>query len=60
MTTTCDEKLYSAKDNIDKSFNDLIIFLKPDTWGNSDYSDEYKIKVFDAIHKLLEIKQLLD
>ena len=60
ITTTCDEKIESARTHINKAFDDLLVFSQTDTFGNSEYSDEFKSKVFEVLHKMLEIKELIN
>lgn len=59
VVTRADEKLKSAEANINQGYKDLLEVLNPDTWGNSDYNEQFLTKIHECVADLLKIKQKL-
>lgn len=47
MTTTADEKIMNAKDLLSQAYRELLIVLDENTWGHSDFNEEYIDKIND-------------
>ncbi len=55
VVTTADEKRDEAKECLDRAFKLLLEVTDPNTWGSSDYREDYK----DTLDEVaLEIKKL--
>lgn len=48
VITTADENLLNAKNKIKEAYESLLIALDDNTWGSSDYNEEY----IDTIQKI--------
>jgi hypothetical protein len=59
VTTTADEKLDAAREDIKSAIKNLHDFLDPDTWGHGDYKREYQKEVLEIYKKLLDIRDEL-
>lgn len=59
VTTTADEKLEEARENIAFAYKNILTVLDPDTWGSSDFNSNYIDDLHQVTLKLLEIKRLL-
>jgi len=59
MTTTADEKIMNAKDLLSQAYRELLIVLDENTWGHSDFNEEYIDKVSDIAMQLLKLKRKL-
>jgi hypothetical protein len=54
VTTTADSLIEEARDCIKKASNNIFQILNEDVWGASDYSDEYKQKLIEALNSLMQ------
>ncbi len=59
VTTTADEKLREARENLEVAYKNILSVLNPDTWGNSEYSSEYLEKLHNIASELFKIKKEL-
>lgn len=59
VTTTFDNKIQDAKDNLSSAYKNLLVCLDEDTWGHSDISSEYMKAVHEAAMKIYEIRNKL-
>lgn len=59
VTTTADERRRSALEHLEEAYKDILIFLNPDTWGNSEYSSEYKEEMHEVLTELNKLKSKL-
>lgn len=59
VRTTADECKDEFVEHLDKAYTSLSKFIDPDTWGHSDYSSEYMIKMEEIHHKLLKLRRKL-
>lgn len=56
VTTTADEKLQSAKDHLKEASIDILEILHPDTWGHSDYKEEFIATLEEVLIQLRQIR----
>ena len=54
VTTTADELIEEARDCVKKASNNIFQILNDDVWGASDYSNEYRQKLIEALNTLLQ------
>lgn len=59
VTTTADERLEDARENVIDAVKNLHKFLDPDTWGHDDYTEEFKSEVLETCKQLLDIREKL-
>lgn len=59
VITTADEKRDEAKEYINKAYKCLMEVLDEDTWGNSDFNNDYLDDVSEVALKLLKLKKKL-
>jgi len=59
VTTTCDEKIMSAKEHLSAAYKDLLTVMDEDTWGHFDYKEGYVETVSDVARRILECKKQL-
>lgn len=57
VTTTADEKIRKAKDLISEAYKELLYVLDEDTWGSSDYRQDYLDTIQEVAMELLKIKR---
>lgn len=59
VQTRADQCLQDAKDHIEDASECLFEAIKSNTWGSDEFSDDYRIKMQNALIKILKIQQLL-
>jgi len=59
VTTTADEHLRDAKDDIKSAVKHLHVVLDPETWGSEEYNKEYRDKMIEIYKQLLDIRDEL-
>jgi hypothetical protein len=59
VETTADNKRDEAKEYIEKAYKSLLIVLDPDTWGNSEYEDEYLDDILNVATTLMKLRRKL-
>ena len=59
VTTRADELLGEAKDKMEEAAKLLLEACKPETWGYSDYKDEYIDSALKVAGKLLKLRRKL-
>ncbi len=59
VTTTADEAIREAKENLSGAYKSLVCFLDEDTWGHSDYDNDFIDKVSEIALELLKLKRKL-
>lgn len=57
VTTTADEKRDEAKDHMKQAYECLLVALDEDTWGSTDYNDDYVDKLHEVAIKILKLKR---
>lgn len=57
VTTTADEHVRAARENLNDAYKNLLVALNEDTWGHNEYSVEYMEKLFDVARELLQLKK---
>jgi hypothetical protein len=59
VITTSDEKITSAKKNIDSAIKDLSAILIDKEWGWDGYTDNYQEELTKAMFQLMHIREKL-
>ena len=59
VTTTADEKIESARNNIRSAIKDLHSAIDPDTWGSGDFTSERDDDILEVYKTLLDIRKKL-
>jgi hypothetical protein len=59
VVTTADEKIKNAKALMSEAFKELLVVLDDETWGHSNFSNEYLEEVLKVSAKLLKLKNKL-
>jgi len=56
VRTTADEKLDNAKKELCNAIDNLSMIIIKKVWGSDEFSREYYDKVYNALFKLVEIR----
>lgn len=59
VTTTADEKIKEAKYKLAEAYKALLTVLDEDTWGHSDFKEEYMDIVQEVAFEILKWKRKL-
>lgn len=54
VTTTADSLIEEARDCIKKASNNIFLILNEDVWGVSEYSNQYKQILIEALNSLIQ------
>ena len=59
VTTTADEHLDRAKDNIQSAIKNLSEFVIEECWGVEDFSSTYRVTLRNCLQELLKVREEL-
>lgn len=59
VTTTADENIREAKEQVSKAYKNLLNVLDEDTWGHGEFKAEYIDEIQKITVELLKIKRRL-
>lgn len=59
VTTTADDKIREAKENLSNAYKALMIVLDDDTWGHNEFREGYMDEVQEVAMDILKLKRKL-
>jgi hypothetical protein len=59
VTTTADEHLESARDNVSSAIRHLSEIVIEECWGHDEFVDEYRARIEQAFDQLRAVKKVL-
>ena len=59
VTTTADEKIQNAREDVKSAIKNLHTALDPETWGSDEYTSERDDELLDIYKTLLDVRKKL-
>ena len=59
VTTTADERLNDAKDNIQSAIKNLSEIVIEECWGAEEFSSEFSATLRKALSEMIEVRESL-